>query len=185
MHHTAAKYRPTPNPAPQGLASYGGSNNPAQQAPNLLSGKSYNRVNRGSDVPNAPDNSAPRSASPAAIFFNFRPTHNSRNLGNPPPPPYTNLHQNNQPHTAHTRRTRRLRRYTPQTSRQTNPSKKRESSTFAFLRICLPFANPKLSGNTTSEHSAYGQLPVVAQCTQMRNGRMQYAPTPQTKGGSI
>ncbi|GBU26325.1 hypothetical protein R83H12_03021 [Fibrobacteria bacterium R8-3-H12] len=91
MHHTAAKYRPTPNPAPQGLASYRGSNNPAMQAwqpqglPLHTSWKSLHPENPGSDV--HPDNSAARSASAPARFFNFCGTPNSGNIGYPPPPP--------------------------------------------------------------------------------------------------
>ncbi|GBU25274.1 hypothetical protein R83H12_01917 [Fibrobacteria bacterium R8-3-H12] len=60
---------------------------PHPEAPSRLhtSWKSFHPENPGSDVP--PDNSAVRWASPTAIFFNFCGSHNSGNLGKPPPPP--------------------------------------------------------------------------------------------------
>ncbi|GBU26344.1 hypothetical protein R83H12_03040 [Fibrobacteria bacterium R8-3-H12] len=127
---------------------------PLPKAPSRLhtSCKSLHPENPGSDVP--PDNSAVRWASPTAIFFNFCGSHNSGNLGNPPPPPPPLYEFAPKQSTAPRTRTQtlRLRRYTLQTSRQTNPSKKRKSSTFAFLRPCLPFALNKFSRNILSQH---------------------------------
>ncbi|GBU24897.1 hypothetical protein R83H12_01532 [Fibrobacteria bacterium R8-3-H12] len=87
MHHTAAKYRPMPNPAPQGLASYCGSNNLAMQAPMQAgqpqglplhtSCKSLHPENPGSDVLTAI----------FLIFFIFPPPPNPEKLEPPPPPP--------------------------------------------------------------------------------------------------
>ncbi|GBU26337.1 hypothetical protein R83H12_03033 [Fibrobacteria bacterium R8-3-H12] len=140
MHHTAAKYRPTPNPAPQGLASYGGSNNPAMQAwqpqgcidkglPLHTSCKSFHPENPGSDV--HPDNSAARSASAAARFFNFCGTSNSGNIGYPPPPPYISTKQ-----TAAFRTHKRsaLRRHTPASPQGAcHPAKSGEPQTYILF----------------------------------------------------